>query len=180
MLSNCGVGENSWESLYSKEIKPVNPKLNQPWIFIWSTNAETSILWPPYVQSRLLEKTMMLGKIKGRGRGQQRMRWLGGITNLMDMNLSKLQETGEDRGAWRATVHGVSKSQTQLSYWTTTAQRSPDLHSKSVPYSQSVCSIFTWPFHELHWGKGKKKNPMIFHLNIFYQKNVAAEFWKRL
>ena len=59
-----------------------------------------------------LEKTMMLGKVEGRRRGQQRMRWLDGSTNSMDMNPSKVQETMEDRGAWRAIVCGVTKCQT--------------------------------------------------------------------
>ena len=62
-----------------------------------------------------LKKTLMLGNIEGKRRGQQRVRWLDGITDSMDMNLSKLQETVEDRGAWRIAVHGVAKNWTQLS-----------------------------------------------------------------
>ena len=79
-------------------------------------DVETPVLSPPDERADSVERTLMLGKIEGRRRrGQKGTRWLGGIINSMDMNLSKLREIVKDREAWRAAVHSVSKSQTQVS-----------------------------------------------------------------
>ena len=94
MLLNCGVEKTPESLLDCKKIKPVNPKGNQSCIFI--------------------EETLMLGNIEGRRRGQQSMGWLGGITDSINMSLSKLQEILKDREAWHAAVHGVARNWTQL------------------------------------------------------------------
>ena len=130
MLNNwclrTGVLEKTPESpLDSKEIKPLNLKGDQPWILTGRTDAEAEapVFWSSDVNRWLisLEKSLMLGRIEGRRRrGCQRMRWLNGITNAMNMNLGKLQEMVRDKEAWQAAVSTWGHSQTWLGSWTTT------------------------------------------------------------
>ena len=121
MLLNYGIGEDSWESLGLQGDQPVHPKGDQSWVFIGRMMLKLKLQYSGHLMKRAdsFEKTLMLGKIEGRRRrGWLRIRWLDGIPDSMDMGLGGLQELVIDREVWHAAVHGVTKSQTQLSYWT--------------------------------------------------------------
>ena len=143
-----GAGEDPWQSLGLQ-----GDQTNQSWIIIQEglllklkLQYFGHLMW----RSDSLEKTLMLGKTEGSRRGQQKIRWWDNNTNSMDVNLSKRWEIAEDRGAWGAIVHGVTKSQTQLSNWKTTTNDVLAQHAVMIDAPECGQIKILWALKLMH------------------------------
>ena len=171
------VLEKTLESpLDCKEIQPVHSKGDQSWVFIARNDAkaETPVLWPPHAKSWLIGKDSDAGRDGGRRRrGQQRMRWLDGITDSTDVNLSELREMVMDREAWRAVIHGIAKSWTQLSNWTEL-----NTHNKSKLRGQHPSF---WQY-SVEFDSKMEEGQNAFLLSLFptIVSNYSANWWPLL
>ena len=143
MLSNCGTAEDCWESLGQQRDPTVNLKGSQLWILIRRTYAEseTPVLWPSDANSWFIGKVPNAGKDWGQKKKASEDEMAGSHHWSMDVNLSKLQETGRDREAWRATVQGVAKSWRRLGNWTATTTNSLHTNPQSSNFQRCECAF---------------------------------------
>ena len=160
------LGKTLESPLDCKEIQPVHPKGDQSWVSLEGLMLKLKLQYFGHLMRRAdsFEKTLMLGGIEGRRRrGWQRMRWLEGITDSVDMGLGGLQELAMDREAWRAAVHGVAKSRTQLSDWT-------ELHFLCWP------RLFLWGNYRIMWLSQRLRNlqrETVYHL-VLLRKGLLS------